>query len=202
MTGINRSKFESKYHQLPLFFAVLFPLGIWSMGAGRTNGIFSAYSTGIKDFSALGTRTPSSSWLFSKIAQITRVAAHIVAFNMCTYLTFRKIFIFANMIYFWFFCTSLNMSVCEPSFISHKMREYLCSNSECLVRYEGIYKNLSINNLAVHLFCLAIAYFKTSGLVIEAVWTRNELTECLRAWKPRFQVKLLCSGVVQSKNLR
>jgi hypothetical protein len=31
-----------------------------------------------------GTMIPSSTWLFSKIAHITLVVAHIVAFNICT----------------------------------------------------------------------------------------------------------------------
>uniref|UniRef100_A0A915CCZ2 Uncharacterized protein n=1 Tax=Parascaris univalens TaxID=6257 RepID=A0A915CCZ2_PARUN len=39
---------------------------------------------GMNGFSAFGTRIPSSSWKFSKIAHSTRVVAHIVALSMCT----------------------------------------------------------------------------------------------------------------------
>lgn len=40
---------------------------------------------GMNSLIASGITIPVSVWLFSKIAHTTRVLAHIVAFNMCTY---------------------------------------------------------------------------------------------------------------------
>ena len=41
--------------------------------------------SGMRDLRASGIRIPSSSWYNSNRTQMTRVVAHMVAFNMCTY---------------------------------------------------------------------------------------------------------------------
>ena len=40
---------------------------------------------GMKTLRTSGTLIPSSSWWFSSMAQMERVVAHMVAFNICTY---------------------------------------------------------------------------------------------------------------------
>lgn len=54
---------------------------------------------GIKGLRADGTITPSSVWLFSNIAHIVLVVAHMVAFNMCTYSTYKDKFCFYYNVY-------------------------------------------------------------------------------------------------------